>query len=43
MREGKITGTHDSSFSTWPWFWWCVRWLILLHNPININISIRKL
>ena len=26
------TGTHDSSFSTWPWFWWWVLWLILLQK-----------
>ena len=24
-----VTGCHDSSFSTCPWFEWCVLWLIL--------------
>jgi hypothetical protein len=24
----RETGCQDSSFSTWPWLEWCVRWEI---------------
>ncbi len=27
-----LTGYQDSSFSTCPWFWWCVRWLMRLFH-----------
>lgn len=33
-----LTGTQDSSFSIFPWFWWWVLWLILLWDPIVENL-----